>query len=185
MNIHNKKITSFAMITAIASGLILSGCERNISSNVYSAASVGEASFSYQGVIVSARQVMVKESEYLAGNKQGIAIGGITGAVAGSAIGGGSGNAAATILGGVAGATAGAFVQDKLTQQNAFEYVVKLTNGQIMTVVQGLDSVMAVGQRVMVLVSHDGRSRVIPDNTGIVDVQDKIPAPQVRVNKSR
>lgn len=177
----------------IASGLtfvltatfVLTGCERDISSNTYSAASVGETSFTYQGVVVSVRQVRVKESEYLKGNKEGIAIGGLAGAALGSNIGGGSGNAVATVLGGVAGATAGAYAQQKLSQQNAMEYVVKLTNGQIMTVVQGMDTMLAVGQRVMVLMSNDGRSRIIADNTGFVDVQDKVPAPQVRVNKVR
>jgi len=61
------------------------------------------------------------------------------------------------------------------------EYAVKLTNGSMMTVVQGVSGAMAPGTRVMVIVSQDGRSRVVPDQSGYQDVQPMMNAPAQKV----
>lgn len=176
-----KTILALALIPV----LTLNSCARNISSNVYQASAVGETSFTYQGSILSVRTVTVKHSETLEGNTLGVGVGGAVGGIAGSHVGGGSGSAVGAIGGAVLGGLAGAMVEDKLKEQQAFEYVVKLTNGQVMTVVQGTDVALAVGQRVFVMVSHDGRSRITPDNSGTTDVQAPISTPTVRVNKNR
>ena len=141
--------------------LIVSGCARQISSNVYSAGSVGEASETLTGIIISARTVEVQDQEYLGDNTLGIVGGGVGGALIGSTIGKGSGNTLATIAGGVLGATGGAFAEKALKSQQGIEYVVSLDNGQARTVVQGLDPQLSVGQNVYLIVSHQGRSRVI------------------------
>jgi len=85
----------------------------------------------------------------------------------------------------VAGAIIGSLVEKQLKTQEAFEYVVKLTNGQLMTVVQGLDTQFQVGQNVLVMVGHDGRSRVVADNSGSQSIQQAIPSPHVNVVKVR
>ncbi|MGB0935637.1 MAG: glycine zipper 2TM domain-containing protein [Alphaproteobacteria bacterium] len=162
--------------------LALSGCARNISPNTYKASHVGEASFTYQGVVASARQVVVENSEELEQNSTGILGGGLAGGLAGNQFGGGSGNVAATVGGAVLGGIAGAFAEKALKSQDAMEYVVRLNNGSMMTVVQGMDLQLAMGQRVLVMVSHDGRSRVVPDQTGINDVQPMVSAPAQKVN---
>lgn len=142
------------------------GCARKISQNYYKASSIGEASHTYKGQIISARKVEVGESENLQGNSMGIAAGGIGGALLGSQIGGGStANLIGGALGAVAGGVGGAFAEKALSEQEGMEYSVQLDNGQLMTIVQGVDEVYAMGQRVLVIVSHSGRSRVVPDNS--------------------
>ncbi|MAP25174.1 MAG: hypothetical protein CMM87_06560 [Rickettsiales bacterium] len=145
--------------------LLLPGCARRISQNYYSAASVGEAAHTYKGTIISARRVEVGEAERLQDNTTGLAVGGIAGGVAGSQIGSGSGSVLAAAGGAILGGLAGAYAQDELSRQAAVEYSVQLTNGQIMTVVQGAEEVYQAGQPVLVIVSKKGRSRIVPDQS--------------------
>jgi len=147
-----------AVLACIAS---LSSCAREISSNVYAADSVGEASRTLSGVVISARGITVQDSERLQDNGLGIIGGGLAGAYGGSHIGKGDGNTLATIGGAVIGATAGAFAEKSLKTQQGIEYVVKLDNGEAMTVVQAVSPQFSVGQNVYVIISHQGRSRVI------------------------
>lgn len=145
--------------------LLVTGCARRISQNYYSSASVGEAAHTYKGTIISARRVEVGEAERLQDNTTGLAVGGIAGGVAGSQIGSGSGSVLAAAGGAILGGLAGSYAQDELSRQAAVEYSVQLTNGQIMTVVQGDDEVYQAGQAVLVIVSKKGRSRIVPDQS--------------------
>jgi outer membrane lipoprotein SlyB len=156
-----KHIVSLVVLSAAIVGLS-SGCARQISSNVYSGSAVGESSSTYPGVIIGARQVTVEDSEYLEQNALGVVGGGVGGAVLGSQFGKGKGNTLATVGGALAGAAAGAFAEKALKSQNAMEYIVALENGESKTVVQGVDPTMAVGQKVWLIVSYEGRSRVTP-----------------------
>ena len=164
------KLLSGVAIAAVITTL-MPGCARNISSDTYKADHVGEASFTYQGKIISARHVDVQEGERLEDNTTGMGLGALAGGVGGYQIGKGRGNIAATAGGAVLGGLAGAFAEKALKQQTGTEYVVKLTNGSAMTVVQAPEPVLKVGQHVMVIVSQDGRSRVVADNSGYQDVQ--------------
>lgn len=145
----------------MATLFLSSGCARQISSDVYSGSSVGEISTTVPGIIISARQVIVEDKEYLEENGLGLVGGGIGGALAGSQIGKGRGNALATIGGGVAGAVAGAYAEKALKRQNAIEYIVSLESGEAKSIVQGMEPAFAEGQKVWVISSHQGRSRVI------------------------
>jgi outer membrane lipoprotein SlyB len=151
---------SSVLMVSLLAAVSVCGCARQISSNVYSAASVGEVSKTVPGVIISARTVTVEDAEYLGDNTLGILGGGAAGALIGSRVGKGSGNTLATIAGGVGGAVAGAFAEKALKTQNAYEYIVALDNGDSKTVVQGLDPAFAVGQKVWLIESMQGRSRV-------------------------
>ena len=173
-NSHAFKLGLVAITT-----LALSGCARNISSDNYNARTIGEASFSYQGVVSSARQVDVSEGDYLEDNKMGMLLGGGAGGLAGSQIGSGRGAVAGAVGGAVLGAVAGAFAEKALKEQKGMEYVVRLNNGQMMTVVQGVDNPLAVGQRVIIMVKNEGRSRVIADNSPVQDVQPMIVQPHI------
>lgn len=168
------------VITPCIAVLALSGCARNISSDTYKASHVGESSFTYQGVVASARKIHVEEGEYLGENTTGIGLGAVGGGLIGNQMGKGSGNVAATVGGAVIGGLAGAFAEKALKSQDAMEYAVKLTNGSMMTVVQGLDNPLSPGQRVLVMVSQDGRSRVVADQSGYQDVQPMMNAPRAR-----
>jgi outer membrane lipoprotein SlyB len=112
----------------------------------------------YPGIIVNVREICVENGEQLEDNGLGIVGGGVAGGVLGSAIG--RGNFAPTAAGAVAGAVAGAFVEKKLKQQCALEYIVQIDNGGLMTVVQGKDQVFYINQPVFVMVSSGGRSRI-------------------------
>lgn len=162
-----KTTTALALVAAVSS---LQGCTRDISSTTYTEASVGEASTTYKGQIISARVVTVKASERLEGNTTGIAAGGLAGAVAGSNIGkGGAANLAGAVGAGLVGATFGALAEQKLKTQKAAEYVVELSDGRIKTIVQALEPaqtnpqrVIAPGTRVLLTESRTGRGRVVP-----------------------
>lgn len=167
MNPYVKVLT----LSLCASSLMLSGCARNISSNSISVNHVGESSKTYRGVIASQRIVEVGPDQ-LEDSQTGIAAGGFGGALVGSQIGGGKGNALAIGALGIGGAIAGALIEKELKTQNGVEYVVDLDNGEIRTVVQGVEPALATGQRVLVIESNTGnklhkggRSRVIADTT--------------------
>lgn len=152
-------------VVSLCLGLVtvmsISGCGRNIGSNNYSSASVGEAMTTYAGVVTNMRRVQIQEGDKLTDNVAGGVVGGLIGGVGGHMIGGGRGNTAATVGGALLGAGAGALAQRALSEQEGLEYTVKLDSGSMMTVVQGTDSPLAVGQRALVQVSKN-RSRVVP-----------------------
>lgn len=158
-----QRLTLFVCLCSL---LMVGGCARRISQNYYAAGSVGEASHTYRGYIVSVRKVEIGGGESFSDNKAGMAVGAIGGGLLGSQIGGGvKANIVGGVLGAALGAAAGGFAEDALSSQDGMEYSVQLDNGQLMTVVQGVDEVYPVGQRVLVIVSNEGRSRIVPDNT--------------------
>lgn len=163
---------------------VLSSCATDIKSSTYSSASVGEASFSYQGTVISKRTVLVQDSDKLSDHQGAATVGGVGGALIGNQIGGGD-SLIGLLVGGTIGALGSAKVAKQLGEQKGFEYVIKLTNNQILTVVQGLDAIFEIGAHVMILVSHDGRSRVIADNSPIQEVQAPINTPSVIIKKNR
>lgn len=168
------------IISPFLAVVVLSGCARNINSDTYKASHVGEASFTYQGVVASARKVQVEEGEYLGENTTGMAIGGVAGGLAGNQFGGGSGNVAATVGGALIGGLAGTLAEKALKSQEAMEYAVRLNNGTMMTVVQGMDNPLSPGQRVLVMTSQDGRSRVVADHSGYNEAQPMLNTPKQR-----
>jgi outer membrane lipoprotein SlyB len=158
---QNNLLVASAAIVAV----LLSGCARQISSDVYSDTQMGEASRTYAGVVANVRKVQVAP-EKLENNVLGAGAGALGGGLAASHIGGGKGNIAATAAGAIAGAVGGAYAEQMLKTQDALEYVVKLRGGEMRTVVQGPSPAFAVGQPVLVVVAQNGRSRVIADMTG-------------------
>lgn len=155
MRLHFATLT----IGLLSISLLFTSCGRQISSDVYSASHVGEASTTYAGIIKNVREVSVQEGERLEENKTGIATGGVLGAGAGSIMG--RGNWVATAGGAVAGAVAGSLIEKKVKEQSALEYVVQIENGGLMTIVQGMEPRYEVGQPVFVIVGQFGRSRII------------------------
>jgi outer membrane lipoprotein SlyB len=155
-----KQIVTGALLALLVLGSLTS-CARQISSDVYAAGAVGETSETFPGVVIHARTIMVQDKEYLEQNGLGMIGGGVGGAIAGSQIGKGAGTDLAMIGGAIAGATLGAFAEKALKEQKGMEYVVQLENGSARTVVQGPNPQLSVGQNVYVIVSKEGRSRII------------------------
>lgn len=177
MNVQ--KITT-VLLLSVSIVVFGPGCTRNISSNNYKSSDLGSHN-TYQGVIVASEKVNVSETEKLSENTAGMAIGGLGGALAGSMVGKGKGNLLGIGLGALAGGAAGAFAEQALGNQDGMKYTVKLSNGQIKSAVQGMEPLLAVGQRVFFeeSMNREGRSRVYPDNTPAMEVQQAAPAPAV------
>lgn len=148
-----------------ASVVTFYGCERDISSSSYSEGNIGDVSSTYRGVIVAARQVNVTGGDSLSDNTMGMVGGGALGALGGSQIGSGRGSIASAVGFGALGAVAGALAEKELKKQVAMEYTVELQNGKIKTVVQGMEPRFQSGQRVLLLVNPNGRSRIVADHT--------------------
>ena len=85
-------------------------------------------------------------------------IGGLAGGVAGSTIGHGySANALGAIGGALVGGLVGSAAEKGLTAQTGLEYIVKLDNGQVISITQGTGQALGVGQRCLVLFGSTNR----------------------------
>ncbi|ASK91859.1 MULTISPECIES: outer membrane lipoprotein [Xanthomonas] len=137
--------------------LLLAACAPNVRPDSYGVGAVGQVNRTVSGVIVSARLVSID------GTQGGGAVAGAgMGSLAGSSLGGsGRANAAGAIGGMVVGAIAGAAAERGVSRTQGREYVVQTENGNLMTIVQGADPELPVGQRVLVL--YGSPARVIVD----------------------
>lgn len=150
------------VLSVVMVGMLgLGGCARNISSSSYDARKVGAASETYECVVVSVRKVAVEDGDYLENNTTGALMGAAAGGVLGNMIGGGRGRTAATVVGALAGATGGAMAEKHLKSQDGLEYVVRLSNGSMRTVVQGVDNPLYQGQSALLIIDNN-RARVVP-----------------------
>lgn len=136
--------------------LVAVGCAADINDNAYKLSSVGQASAVAQGVIVDVRTVSIQGA-----SGTGSVLGGVAGGVAASTIGRGSGSVLASVGGALAGAFIGGITQNELTKQQALQYIVRLTDGDMINVIQGLNNPLSVGQKVFVLYGKE--TRLIPD----------------------
>ena len=157
---RSRVLTPFAVVAAAT--MFMASCDRQISPGVYEGRSVGTAVETYTGTVQSARLVVVQEDELLQQNTIGGAVGGLTGGMLGAQVGEGWGKAAATAGGALAGAALGALAQRGAQRQNGMEYIVRMDNGQLMTVVQGVQPQIPIGRRVYVEVGSNGTARVLP-----------------------
>jgi len=146
-----------------AASLALSACAPKLGGNDYSVRGVGEISQTFKGTVAAARKVMINSSDGKIG--AGALIGGASGGLLGSTLGGGKGSLVTGVLGGLAGGAAGHFLEQKVNEQDGMEYQVQLDRGDMITISQGADPMLAVGQRVLVIQSGKDRSRVVPDNS--------------------
>jgi len=144
------------IIGAIA--IALAGCASNISPQTYSVGSVGQVNRSVSGTVVSAREVDVSGTTGVGGGA-----GTAAGAVVGSAAGGSNsrGNIVGAIGGAIIGGLAGSAIEANATKQKGMEYVVETENGNLMTIVQGIEPIFLEHQKVLVL--YGSPSRLIAD----------------------
>lgn len=138
--------------------ITLSGCAANISPQTYSVGTVGQVNRTIAATVISSRSVDVAGTTGVGGTA-----GAATGAVVGSSAGGrhSRANIVGAIGGAVIGGLAGAAVEANATQQKGMEYVVETENGNLMTLVQGLEPIFVIGQKVLVL--YGSPSRLIAD----------------------
>ncbi len=137
--------------------LPMAACTSDISSSHYSTGSVGSVAQTMGGTVVSVRQISVSSED----NNAGTLIGGALGGIGGSTIGGGStAHALGAVGGAVLGGIAGNAAQRGLSSQQGYEYVIRLDNGNMITVTQGNDILLNPGQRCYV--SLGSPARVMP-----------------------
>ncbi len=147
------------IVLALASFIILTSCTQDINSDTYSLDSVGDAQVVKYGTILDAKKVTVK-----ADGSVGTIVGAGMGAIAGSAIGG---TTRANLAGGLGGAVLGGLlgyaIQDSINTQDAMLYIVKLSDGTTLSIVQGLKDPLQVQQCVTLLIGAGDRARLLPD----------------------
>lgn len=132
----------------------IAACTSDISSSHYSTSSVGAVAQVVAGTVVSVRQITVSSED----NNAGTLIGGALGGIGGSTIGGGStAHALGAVGGAVIGGIAGNAAQRGLSSQQGYEYVVRLDNGNMLTVTQGNDVLLNPGQRCYVTLGSPAR----------------------------
>lgn len=153
-------IVSLCLIVAM-----LSGCGRDISTNTYQAMETGVASKVLYGVVIAQRPVTINIS-----NNVGGLAGTAAGAAGGSAVGG---SGRSNIVGAIGGAVAGGIVGhalDKATSlKKGMEYIIRLKDSSTISVTQGQDLHLSVGQRVLII--YGATTRVVPDETIAVEKQ--------------
>ena len=77
--------------------------------------------------------------------------GGALGGIAGGTIGGGTGQAIATVVGAIGGAIVGSKIEEKMSQVNGAEIVIRKDNREEIVVVQKADPSFQAGRRVRIV----------------------------------
>ena len=141
----------------------LAGCHPDYSANSYSSNAVQQANKVDQGVIVGRRSVGVSAS-----GTTGAVTGAAAGGIAGSQVGGTAVTSAFGALGGsVVGGLVGTAVEKTSADVTAFEYVVRKSNGDLLSVTQQDKAPLEVGQKVLVIAGN--QARIVPDYTVTLD----------------
>ena len=143
----------FGLAAALFASLILAGCSNTdvYGGNVYRGDQAKEARSISYGTIVSVREVKIQPNSQSALGTIG---GGALGGIAGSTIGGGRGQAIAAVVGAIAGGVIGSKVEEKASQVDSLEMVIRKDDGQEIVVVQKKDAGFIPGKRVRIVGSH-------------------------------
>jgi outer membrane lipoprotein SlyB len=138
---------------------MLGGCAPSYSPDTYASTAAQQANKVEQGVIVGVRPVGISASGVV-GAASGAAAGGAIGSQAGATgITAALGAVGGSLVGGLVGTT----VEHAQADTTAFEYVVKETKGDLVSVTQKDDKPLAIGQKVLVIAGN--QARVVPDYT--------------------
>ena len=157
-------LVRIAFCAALAASV--AGCGPDYSPNTYASNAVQQANKVDQGVLVGVRAVDVSASG-TAGTVIGGAAGGIVGAQAGSGVTSALGALGGSLVGGIAGNAAEHVTGDT----HAFEYIVRKTNGDLLSVTQKDEVPLTVGEKVLVIAGN--QARVVPDYTVPISLPPK------------
>ena len=146
----------FPIVALVLAGM--SGCGPSYSPDTYASNAAQQANKVEQGVVVGVRNVAVS-----AAGTVGTVTGAAAGGIAGSQVAAGP-TAAFTALGGsLVGGIAGSTVEHVTADTQAFEYIVRKPNGDLVSVTQKDKTPLALGQNVLVIAG--AQARVVPDYT--------------------
>ncbi len=142
---------------------LLAGCGPDYSPNTYSTTAVQQANKVERGEVIGVRQIDVTAAG-LTGAATGAAAGGALGGVAGSETpGSGLGTALGAIGGGLVGGILGTTVEHAASDTTAFEYIVRKTNNDLVSVTQKDAVPLKIGTKVLVIGGN--QARIVPDYT--------------------
>lgn len=150
---------------------ILAGCAPDISPDTYSGAAVQQVNKVDRGIVIGARKVDVSlggTTGALAGGAAGGAVGGAAGS---QTPGGALGTALGAVGGSVIGGLVGAGVEHTVSDTSAYEYIVRKTNGDLVSVTQKDPTPLALGQHVLVIGGN--QARLVPDYTVNFDTKSE------------
>lgn len=147
---------TFGMITVLIAAILVGGCASSKSGEVYSRDEARQLMTVQLGTVEFVKPVRMEGSQ----SGLGAAAGGVAGGVVGSTIGGGKGSRLAALGGAAIGALAGNLTEKKMSELDGLEITVRLEKGDVLAVVQEDDVMFSVGDRVRVITSRDGTTRV-------------------------
>ncbi len=136
----------------------LAGCGPTYSPNTYASNAVQQAAKVDRGIVVGVRDVAVSANTTV-GSVTGAAAGGIAGSQVGGGVTGAFGALGGSLLGGIAGSAA----QHVEGDTQAFEYIVRKTNGDLVSVTQQDAKPLTIGEHVLVIAGQ--QARIVPDYT--------------------
>ncbi|WP_458097233.1 hypothetical protein [Roseomonas sp. WA12] len=139
--------------------LLLAGCGSDYSADTYSTRAVQQANPAQQGVIIGAREVAISSD-----GAQGAAVGAAAGGIVGAATPGSSMTSAlAGVGGGLIGGLFGNTAERMVNDNRGTEYIVRKTNGELVSITQRDVPPLPIGQKVLVIAG--AQARIVPDYT--------------------
>lgn len=158
LSTNSHKILGVTVLAGLM--LAVSGCASSHGGGAVAASTVGEVARVKEGTVVSVLPVQIQAGK--GGNLLGTAIGAAIGGIAGSQVGGGREENA---VGAIAGATVGGAIGNAVTKgagtSPGYEYTIRLSTGELISVSQGADIAIGVGAPVLIKYYSD-RVRVEP-----------------------
>ena len=156
-------MTRLALVGLLVAPLAaLAACSPDYSPNTYNSGAVQQANKVDQGVVIGRRSVGVT-----AAGTTGAVTGGAAGGIAGSQLGNGVTTAFGALGGSLVGAAVGTAVERTTGDTTAYEYVVRKSNNDLLSVTQKDATPLQVGQKVLVIAG--GQARIVPDYTVAID----------------
>lgn len=136
----------------------LAACGPSYSPDTYASTAAQKAAKVDQGVIVGVRPVGITAS-----GTTGMVAGATAGGVAGAQIGTGTASAFSAIGGSLLGGLAGTAAEHAVADTDAYEYIVRKPNGDLISVTQKDKEPLPLGQKVLVI--GGDQARIVADYT--------------------
>jgi outer membrane lipoprotein SlyB len=150
-------LRSLTFATSLVAAAALAGCAPDYSPNTYNAAAVQQANKVESAVVVGFRQVEISAAGTV-GAVTGGAAGGILGAQAGPTS---TASALGAVGGGIVGSIVGTGIEHATADTTGWEYIVRKSNGDLLSVTQREPQPLPLGQKVLVITGN--QARIIPD----------------------
>ena len=151
-----KRVISFGV--CVLASMLLTACGGGrFGSDVYSREEVRNVYTSRDAVVLDVRPVRIDGKSGVVGTYGGAYVGNTVG----GNIGDGRGDDIARAVGTVAGAAAGRRIERAATGEDGLEITLRMDDGKQITIVQGAEPGFVAGESVRVLLSGNGRGRVV------------------------